>query len=461
MLGILGIFLSLALLIYLAYRGLSVLVLAPLLALLAVLMNGGVPLLASYTEVFMKHFAGYAKAYFPLFLLGAIFGKIMDDSGAARSIAHMIAQQLGRQRAVLAIVLACALLTYGGVSLFVVAFAVFPIAAALFREAQIPKRLIPGTIALGSFTFTMTALPGSPQIQNAIPMKFFGTTAYAAPIIGIVGGLIIFIGGMIWLNFRVKQAAVKGERFGTGPLPELAPPPTHSQPHPPALLALLPIFVVLVLNFVFSQYVFPSQDASYLAKAPYETNLKTVIGQWSLICAVSAGIVTALLLQFRYIASVRESLNQGALGSLLAIANTCSEVGYGNLIATLPAFVIIQNAMLGVSSNPLIAEAISISALAGITGSASGGMSIALNILGERYLEMAQATGINPQAMHRVAAIACGSLDTLPHNGAVITLLAICGLSHRESYADIGMVAVVIPLLATIAAVILGSFGVV
>lgn len=461
MLGILGIFLSLALLIYLAYRGLSVLILAPILALLAVVMNGGVPLLASYTEVFMKHFAGYAKTYFPLFLLGAIFGKIMDDSGAARSIAHVIAQYLGRQRAVLAIVLACALLTYGGVSLFVVAFAVFPIASALFREAQIPKRLIPGAIALGSFTFTMTALPGSPQIQNAIPMKFFGTTAYAAPLMGLVGAVIIFVVGMLWLNFRVKQAAVKGERFGTGPLPELVPPPPQSQPHPPAWQAFLPIFVVLVLNFVFSQYVFPHQDSSYLAKAPYETNLKTVVGQWSLICAVSAGIITALLLQFRYIASIRESLNQGALGSLLAVTNTCSEVGYGNLIASLPAFVIIQNAILGVSSNPLISEAIAISGLAAITGSASGGMSIALNILGDRYLEMAQATGINPQALHRVATLACGSLDTLPHNGAVITLLAICGLSHRESYIDIGMVSGVIPVLATVTAVIMGSFGII
>jgi H+/gluconate symporter-like permease len=458
MLGILGIFLSLVLLIYLAYRGLSVLVLAPLLALFAVLMNGGVPLLASYTEVFMKHFAGYAKAYFPLFLLGAIFGKIMDDSGAARSIAHMIAERLGRQRAVLAIVLACALLTYGGVSLFVVAFAVFPIAAALFREANIPRRLIPGTIALGSFTFTMTALPGSPQIQNAIPMPFFGTDAYAAPIIGSVAALIIFIGGMLWLNFRVKQASFRGERFGTGPL---APPPTESQPHPPALLALLPIFVVLALNFVFSQYVFPGQDTSYLSKAPYSTTLPKVIGQWSLICAVSAGIITAMVLQFRYLKNIRESLNQGALGSLLAIANTCSEVGYGNLIASLPAFVLIQNALLGISSNPLISEALSVSALAGITGSASGGMSIALNILGARYLEMAHAANISPAVLHRIAAIACGSLDTLPHNGAVITLLAICGLSHRESYVDIGMVAVVIPLAATVTAVVLGSLGVV
>ena len=190
MLGTLGILVSLGLLIFLAYRGITVLVLAPLLAIVAVLFNGGVPVLASYTEVFMTSFAGYAKAYFPLFLLGAIFGKVMDDSGSARSIAAAIVQRLGKDKAILAIVLSCALLTYGGVSLFVVAFAVYPIAAALFREAEIPKRLIPGSIALGSFTFTMTALPGSPQIQNAIPMPYFGTDTYAAPIIGIVGALI-------------------------------------------------------------------------------------------------------------------------------------------------------------------------------------------------------------------------------------------------------------------------------
>ncbi len=457
MIGILGIVLSLGLLIYLAFRGVTVLVLAPLLAMLAVILNGGVPVLASYTEVFMTSFAGYAKAYFPLFLLGAIFGKVMDDSGSARAIAERIVKILGKDRAILAIVLSCALLTYGGVSLFVVAFAVYPIAAALFRAADLPKTLIPGSIALGSFTFTMTALPGSPQIQNAIPMPYFGTDTYAAPIIGLVAAAIMFGGGVGWLNFRARRAQNKGLGYGDHADNKAE---THGK-LPSFLTALLPIIVVLGLNFVLSKFVFGQMDLSYLKEAPYNIKPDKVIGQWSLILAVGAGILATLGMHWKRFKKPTDSVNQGALGSLLAIVNTCSEVGYGNVISKLPAFDTIKNGMLGISNNPLISESISISVLAGITGSASGGMSIALEILGKTYLDMAAAVNIDPEVLHRVATIACGSLDALPHNGAVITLLAICGLSHKQSYADIGMVAVVIPLAATASAVILGSLGIV
>jgi H+/gluconate symporter-like permease len=462
MIGVIGIILSLVLLIWLAYRGITVLILAPLLALFAVLLNGNVPLLASYSEVFMSSFAGYAKSYFPLFLLGAIFGKLMEDSGSAQAIAGFIAKKLGQDKAILAIVLACAVLTYGGVSLFVVAFAVFPVASALFRAAQIPKRLIPGSIALGSFTFTMTALPGSPQIQNAIPMPFFGTDTYAAPILGLVGAVIMFGGGILWLNYRARQAQQRGEGYSReASVPESDTPVELALSTPPIALALLPIGVVLILNFICSRYLFPSLDTSYLALDPYKTTLDKVLGQWSLIVSVSTGIVLVLLMNRPRLLSPINTVNAGAIGSLLAIINTCSEVGYGNVIASLPAFKQIQNAIMGISSNPLISEAVSISTLAGVTGSASGGMSIALNILGKQYLEMAQASGLNPEVLHRIATLACGSLDSLPHNGAVITLLAICGLTHRQSYADIGMVTVVLPVAATVSAVVLGSLGVV
>ena len=224
---------------------------------------------------------------------------------------------------------------------------------------------------------------------------------------------------------------------------------------------MLPVIMVLGFNFMLSKLIFPQMDLSYLKAAPYSTTADKVIGQWSLILAVSLGIIGTLALHWRRFKQPTNSINEGALGSLLAIINTCSEVGYGNVISKLPAFDLIKNGMLGISKNPLISESISISVLAGITGSASGGMSIALEILGDTYLSMAQAVQINPEVLHRVATIACGSLDALPHNGAVITLLAICGLSHKQSYADIGMVAVVIPVAATIAAVVLGSFGVV
>lgn len=459
--GVLGIVISLFLLMYLAYRGITVLVLAPILALFAALMNGGAPLMATYTEVFMKSFAGYAKSYFPVFLLGAIFGKVMDDSGSAKAIAHAIAKKVGAEKAVLAVVLAVSILTYGGVSMFVVAFAVFPIAMQLFKEADIPKRLIPGSIALGSFTFTMTGLPGSPQIQNAIPMPFFGTNAYAAPVLGIIASILMFAGGMTWLSHRVRKAKAAGEGYGNHPGEKVNDFDENQLPS--LIVALAPIVLVLVINFILSKFVFIAgkYDGSYLEKEPYLTSLSKVAGTWSLIIALVIAILVTILVNMKRLASARKSVNEGAIGSLLAIINTSSEVGYGNVIQTLAGFAIVKEALLGVSSNPIISEAITVNVLAGITGSASGGMSIALGILGKQYLDMATQQGISPQVLHRIAALASGGFDSLPHNGAVITLLGICGLTHKESYKDIGVISVIIPLLSLVIVLVFAVLGLV
>lgn len=456
MLGVIGIIISLGLLMYLAYRGITVLILAPVLAMLAVLFSGDIPLLAGYTEVFMTSFAGYAKAYFPLFLLGAIFGKVMDASGAAKSIAHFIAEKLGKDKAILAVVLSCAILTYGGVSLFVVAFAVYPVAAALFREGGVPKRFIPASIALGSFTFTMTALPGTPQIQNAIPMPFFGTTPWAAPFLGLIGAAVMFGGGMFWLTKRSKKAMAAGEGYGDHKedIKEF-----DMDKLPSFMAALAPIIIVLVLNFILTKFYFANMDGSFLEE--FGTTLSKVKGIWSIIISLVAAIISALVLFRKNIGNMKETVNQGAYGSLLAIINTASEVGYGNVIKALGAFALVKAAILAIPGNPLISLAVSTSSLAGITGSASGGMSIALGALGDIYLQKAQALGINPAAFHRIAAMACGGLDTLPHNGAVITLLGITGLTHKQSYADLGMCTVVIPLCATAVAIIAAIFGIV
>ncbi len=456
MLGVIGIIVSLVLLMYLAYRGISVLILAPLLALLAVMFSGNTPILASYTEVFMKSFASYAKTYFPIFLLGAVFGKIMDDSGAAKSIARTIASKLGKDKAILAVVLSCAVLTYGGVSLFVVAFAVYPIGVELFREANMPKRLMPGAIALGSFTFTMTALPGTPQIQNAIPMSYFKTTAWAAPILGIIGAVVMFGLGMMWLNRRAKKAMANGEGYGDHAEEQLETIDESKLPH--FFVSIIPIILVLVVNFILGKY-FSSINADYLEQ--YGTSIGSVKGIWSLIIALVIAIIVAIVLMRKNFKNMKQSVNKGAIGSLLAIANTSSEVGYGNVIKSLGAFAIIQGAILAIPGTPLISLSVATSVLAGITGSASGGMSIALGALGDIYMQKALALGINPEAFHRIAAIACGGFDTLPHNGAVITLLGITGLTHKQSYVDIGMCTVVIPTIAAAVCIVFASFGIV
>lgn len=456
--GLIGITLSLLLLMYLAYRGVNVLILAPLLSLLAVLFSGGLPIFGSYTQVFMRALGDYVATYFPLFLLGAIFGKLMADSGSARSIAEWIVARLGADQAIMAVVLSCAALTYGGVSLFVVAFAVYPIAAELFRKAAIPKRLIPATIALGAFTFTMTALPGAPAIQNAIPAPFFGTTPFAAPLPGILGAAIMFAGGMAWLRWRSAQAAARGEGYGDHPPTSAESAVIHETP-PSILVAAAPAFAVIALNALFTYGIIPRMDAAYLAEPAYgSTSLDKVRGVWAIIAALALSIGLLIGLNWARLKALRESLNQGTMGSLLPIFNTASEVGYGAVIASLPAFALVRDAVLNVSpGDPLVSVAVATNVLAGITGSASGGMSIALQTLGTQLNDLALATGVSPELMHRVAAMSSGGFDTLPHNGAVITLLAICGLTHKQSYFDIFVAALIVPVLATVVVVLAGG----
>ncbi len=459
MLGVIGIIVSLGLLMYLAYRGISVLILAPILALFAALVSGA-PLMATYTHVFMPKLAGYLKTYFPVFMLGAIFGKIMEESGAAKSIARTISNAVGKTNVIMAVVLSCGILTYGGVSLFVVAFAVYPIAAHLYRDAGVPKRLIPGSIALGAFTFTMTALPGTPQVQNAIPMPFFGTTVYAAPVLGIISAVLMFGLGTMWLMYRAKKANAAGEGYGDHPNEDIKEFDDSDLPN--FWLSLIPILIVLILNFIIVTFILTADTTAYAYLEKYHTNIKAVRGIWALILSLVAGILFAVIFIGRKrVKDLKGTLNAGAFGSMLPILNTSCEVGYGNVIKSLSAFAIVQAFMLGLSKNPLISAALATNVLAGITGSASGGMSIALGAMGDQFLQLANARGIDPQVLHRVVALACGGLDTLPHNGAVITLLGITGLTHKQSYADIGMVATVIPIFVAIIAIILGSLGVV
>ena len=471
MIGVLPILLALGLLVFLAFRGMTLLVVAPAMALLAVALAGGLPLLATYTQVFMTNAGAFIVDFFPLFLLGAIFGKLMDDSGCAEAIAQGVIRRLGADQAILAVVLCCAILTYGGVSLFVVAFAVFPIAASLFRDAGIPKRLIPGTIALGAFTFTMSALPGSPAIQNAIPMPFFGTTSFAAPGLGIITAAIMLVLGTLWLNRRSRRAIAAGEGYGLHedslPEPNVAMR-AHAQGEgfdiaeieqvplhrdlPGFALAFAPVVIVVAVNLGFITFVIPRLDTSYLALPMFgETTVEAVRGLWSVIVALTTASLMLVATNWRRLKDLRGSLNRGADASVLPIFNTASLVGFGAVVAALPAFARISEAMLALAGgNPLVSVAVSVTVLSALTGSASGGMSIALDTLGDTFVGLARDTGTSLEAMHRVTAVSSGALDALPHNGAVITVLGICKLGHRESYLDIFVVAVVVPMIALV-----------
>ncbi len=425
----LGILLGLAVLMVLAYRGWSIIWIAPVSAGV-VALTGGLDLLDAYKDTYMGGFVGFAQQWFPVFMLGAVFGKLMEDTGMAQSVAVSLSKRIGKKRAVLGVFLASAVLTYGGVSLFVVVFAVYPLAVSLFREANLPRRLIPGTVALGSFTFTMTAMPGTPQIQNLIPMQYFHTTPTAAPVIGIVASLIMGVGGYLYLRRREKVLLSRGERF-TEPERQKVSDRDNKLPHP--LLSLLPLITVLVtLNLL----------------------------RWDIIVALLSGILLILILNYRKVKSFVKAINEGAVGSVTAIINTSAAVGFGTVVKAVPGFETLTNLLINMKGNPLISEAIAVNLLAGATGSASGGMGIALEALGQKYYELALSIGLSPEAFHRIASLASGGLDTLPHNGAVLTLLTITGMTHRDSYLDIFVVSLLIPLLSVAVAILLASFGI-
>ncbi len=481
--GLIGILLGLALLIWLALRGWSVLLLAPAAALLAAAFAGE-PLLANWTQTFMNSAATFVAQFFPLFLLGALFGKLMDDSGSVAAIAGFMTERLGERRAVLAVVLAGTLVTYGGVSLFVAFFVLVPMAQRLFRAASIPRRLMPAAITLGTATFTMSALPGTPAIQNAIPMPFFGTTPFAAPGLGIIASAIMLGFGLWWLNRAEHAARRAGEGYGavadTPPdaaaedllVRELATTARefdpaeihrgrHGDPAPPVFRAVLPLVVVVSVNLLMSLVVLPGLDFSFLAEERWgSTTLSSVAGVWAVVVALASATATLIAVSYRHLPDLRASMDAGANASVLPALSVASLVGFGAVVAALPAFAAVRDWVLAIEGGPLVSLAVATNVLAALTGSASGGLTIALDALGDTYMQVAAETGIDPALLHRVAVIGAGTLDSLPHNGAVVTLLALCGLSHRESYLDIVMVAIVGAIIALVAVIALGSaFG--
>lgn len=427
----LSIVVGLILLMALAYLGWSIIWVAPIAAGVVALMSG-LDVLDAYTGTYMGGLVGFVQSWFPIFLLGAIFGKLMEETGAAKAVAQKVTQLIGKKRAILGVLIASALLTYGGVSLFVVVFAVYPIALELFREANVTRKLLVPTFALGAFTFTMTSMPGTPQIQNLIPIDYFHTTPTAGPIIGIVTTLIMAVGGYLWLSFREKKLSAKGEEF-TEPSVVASNEKQENEKTPNWLVSLVPLFVVVILlNVVKLEPVY----------------------------ALILGVLSIMLINIKDYKKFVFSINEGAKGSVMAILNTSAAVGFGAVIAIVPAFDSITNWLLNVSDNPLIAQSLAVQIMSIITGSASGGMGIALSTMGDTFYNLSQTTGISPDVFHRMAAVASGA-SILPNNGALLTLVAVTGLSHKETYKDVFMVALLIPTIAVIVGIILGGMGIV
>ena len=322
-------------------------------------------------------------------------------------------------------------MTYGGISLFVVVFVMYPFAVSLFQDADLPKRLLPGCIATGAFSYTAMALPGSPQNQNVLPTTYFGTTPTAAPVLGLIVSAYILIVSILYMNWRAKQAKANLEHFVPNEKDLAIMEANKNRELPHIAVSLLPLLVV-VCSIIFLK--------------------------WNTMVCLLLGIVVSIVLYFGSLKGVfMETVNQGALNSTAAIMNTSLTVGLGAVVKASPAFNIITDAVDKLAQgNGLIYEFISINILAGVTGSASGGLSIALTTLSERLL----ATGINPEILHRVASISANGLDSMPWCGAVMTMFAVCGVTHKDSYKDVAVVNIVITMTGAILAILLGTMGI-
>ncbi|GGA23121.1 GntP family permease [Psychrobacillus lasiicapitis] len=437
MLGMIGLFGGLALLIYLTMKGMNLLIAAPLMALLVAILNG-LPIFpqlaeegaANFLTNYMSGFTGFIGSWYLMFLAGAIFGKVMEDSGAAESVSQWIVGKIGMKRAALAVVIACAVLTYGGVSLFVVAFSVYPMALSLFKQADLPRRFIPAALGFGSTTFTMTSA-GSPEIQNWIPIEFLGTTPYAGWEVSFIVAVFMMAFGYWWLKKMITKAMSQGERFVGRDTDEEAV--TRSE-LPDPLLSMVPLLVVLAISFFFHN----------------------TLGTSALIIALSGGIIATYLINRKYFHNIGKAFGEGALGAVIAIANTAAVVGFGGVVKATPSFTSAVDFMTDIPGSPLIGGALAVAVIAGLTGSSSGGQAIALPLLAPHYIDL----GVNTEALHRSVAISSGSLDSLPQGGYVVTTIrSICGETHKDAYPAFGALTVVVPLLGVILAVILFSFG--
>ncbi len=435
-LSLIGIAAGLAALIYLAYKGHSIIWVAPVCAVLVAIF-GGLNILDAYLGDYITGVADYIISWFPAFFLGAIYGKLMDITGSARSLANKIVDLIGPKFAIAAVVIPCLLMTYGGISLFVVVFVIYPMGYSIFRAADLPRTLLPGVIAFGAFGITMTAIPGSPQIQNIIPTKYYGTNAMAALWMSLVAVILIGVPGYIYLEWRCRCARKKGLHFIEDPkyVDKGIDVSALSKWH--WLSGLVPLIVVVLLLNVLPILLSNAKIVELTASQ-------------SIIIALLGGILVTCLMNIKSFKLLLPAVSDGANGSLTAIMNTACAVGFGSVVKVVPGFALLKNAMLNMPGSILFSEAVAVNVLAGATGSASGGMSIALEALAPQYLEKASSIGMNPEYLHRIASLSSGGLDTLPHNGAVLTLLAVSNCTHKESYIDICVTSCIIPVIASL-----------
>jgi len=455
MIGNIGLLLGLAALVFMALRGINIIV-AALVASLIVALTNGLGLAPTLLEYFPAGPLGaftFAGQFFILFLTGAIFGRMMSTSGAAASVANAIIAWLGVRHTILVTVLACAILTYGGVVLFVVIFTMYPLGIALMREARLPKRLFCGAAALGAGTFTMTALPGTPSIHNVIAASALGTDLFAGVLPGLAAAVVMLGGGLWYLEHQWRGARERDEMYvgneRDSEMEKLAP---SLMDLPGLALSILPLVVVLgtiLVPRLATAIGLVDADTPLVGELFSFANTQPIV--WPSIALVMGSLFCVLFFTTMRQRSI-EALGAGANDSVMPLLNTAAVIGFGGVVTQTDGFATFAQSLIGLDLPPLVSVALSINLISGIVGSASGGLQIFMQTFAETYLAM----GIDPQILHRVATVASGGLDSLPHSGAVIAMLTIMGLKHREAYRDIFVVTVLIPILATVVVISVG-----
>ncbi|MDD5944728.1 MAG: GntP family permease [Clostridia bacterium] len=417
-----------------AFKQVSALILAPLVSIFVILCFR-MPVLDTLLNAFMPAASNYVSQYFLVFFVGALFGAVYQFTGAAESVARTIGKVSHGKFVAPIIMCITGLLTFGGITGFVVFFVVYPIAVQMYKDADLSRITLPAAISAGCWTWSMTA-PGSPSIQNVIAMRNLGTSASAAFVPSLIASIVEFALIFVWLEMRARKLRKKGRFFYDSTLTYQLTPEELSQGEgkdlPSFIVAILPIAVILIAFNIFD--------------IPVETS-------------VFLGVVLATILMFKRIeGGVKEWIkvfNKGAADSGVAILNTAIVVGFGGVVQNTEGFTNLVNMVKNMNISPLVFVAIAVAICAGACGSASGGMGVAFNALKDTFIGM----GVAPEYIHRVGAIAAGTLDTLPHQGAQITLLGICKMTHKEAYFDIAITQILIPVITLCVFIPLAQMG--
>lgn len=446
--GIFGLILGLAVLSILIYKRVPVTYAALAASLTVAVFNLMEPWTA-LTALF-NGIGSTFGTYFPIFFFATIYGQLMSETGCANAIANYFIKLFGSKSVVLVISITTALLVYGGVTAMVVAFTVFPIGVNLIRKADITKKLLPAMIQLGQATFALTALPGTPQLNNIIPTAYLGTTSTAAPVLGLIATAIMFGLGWVYLENEVRKSRERGEHFEESSLRPGSIREMDAASLPSPLPAFLPVILLIVLYVLFERVTFGTYSLKTMNSfAPVCTAMIIAI-VYLLVLGISKGQKEEMV----------NALKTGAASSFGPLLSFATVVGFGSVIKATSGYASLVAMVTGLNMNPFLSAALSVTILAGVTGSASGGINIALSseaLVSSWTSQLTTQAQLN--ALHRIISVSSCGLDSLPHCGGILATLDVCQETHATAYKYIFMITVIFTLIAAAAIVLLSMLG--